>query len=183
MFAYGINTNILNLAQRCPDWPGQYATGWIENHQMRFEKAYPGSDRTFANIRPRQGGRVYGIVLWLDEASFQAVDRFEGYPKHYERKRVIAHVNGLGMEACWAYWSDHVDHVLPPSVDYYLGVLQGLQEANAPEEYLRSLIAETSYRWQNAPGFLASKIGRRSLPMPASPSRLAERKQLKRGKS
>ena len=147
VFSYGINANIANVENRCPEWPGQWAEAWLDNHHMSFDKQYPGSACTYCNIRLKPGRRTYGALLWLDKASFKQLDVFEGYPVHYERKKIVVHADGHGLTPAWAYWSDHVGPGAP-SHHYATAVLQGLMECHAPERYLDGLMADLGERFQ-----------------------------------
>jgi gamma-glutamylcyclotransferase (GGCT)/AIG2-like uncharacterized protein YtfP len=166
VFSYGINTALNQVGYRCPEWDGQWAPAFLDGHQMRFEKAFPGSGHTYCNVRPEPGQRVYGALLWLDSESFRSIDLYEGFPLHYQRKRVTVHVDGLGFEPAWVYHSDHVNSKLPPAVDYYTGVLKGLIDVGAPSQYVEGVIRDTAHRWLHP-------TGPKSLPKRESRSRRA----------
>lgn len=164
VFSYGINTALNQVSYRCPEWDGQWAPAFLDGYRMRFEKAFPGSGHTYCNVRHEPGQRVFGALLWLDESSFRSIDIYEGFPVHYQRKRVTVHAEGMGFEAAWVYHSDHVNSELPPAVDYYAGVLKGLIDIGAPEQYVEEVIRDTAHRWLHP-------IGTRSLPRRKSQSR------------
>jgi gamma-glutamylcyclotransferase (GGCT)/AIG2-like uncharacterized protein YtfP len=166
VFSYGINTALKQVAYRCPEWDGQWAPAFLDGYRMRFEKAYPGSGHTYCNVRPEPGQRVFGALLWLDGDSFRSLDQFEGFPVHYQRKRVTVHVEGLGFEAAWVYHSDHLDAELPPTVDYYTGVLKGLIDIGAPGHYVEEVIRDTAHRWLHPTGEAFSpRRGSRNRPV------------------
>ena len=155
VFSYGINANIQNVEDRCPTWPGQWAAAWLDNHQMSFNKQYPGSGVTYCNIEMKPGVRTYGALLWLDKGSFQQLDVFEGYPVHYQRKKVVVHAKGHGLTPAWAYCSTHTGHGAP-SHHYATSVLSGLIGCDAPDAYLDGLMADLGERFRG-------KLSRRAL--------------------
>lgn len=139
-FAYGVNTNIDNLRARCPEWTGGYEPATLSGYRMRFNKAYPGASTTYCNIQQHPGSTVYGVLLWLDEASFRRVDRFEGFPIHYHRELVtVTDSQDVGVMA-WAYASDHTDDTLRPCDSYLEAVLAGLLLREAPDAYLEEVV-------------------------------------------
>lgn len=142
MFAYGVNTNIRHLKKRCPSWGSTWCSAQLDDHRMRFEKAYPGAVNSYCNIREEPGSRVHGVLLWLDEDSFRRIDSYEGFPVHYGRKLVTVLSRKAGEQQAWAYFSDHVDPSLPPTPTYFRNVMEGLAASGAPRRYLDRLAEE-----------------------------------------
>ena len=140
MFAYGVNTNIEHLLHRCPAWNSKWMPAVLPDHEMRFSKVYPRAETSYCNIKRRPGSEAYGVMLWLDEDSFARIDRYEGFPVHYERKLVTAICGGRSMR-CWTYWSRHRSNRHAPHDTYMRNVMRGLIEyAQAPESYICELL-------------------------------------------
>lgn len=140
MFAYGVNTNIEHLLYRCPAWNQQWKPATLPDHEMRFNKVYPRSPVSFCNIKRTPGSQTYGVMLWLDAASFDAIDRYEGYPIHYDRKLVTAICDDQPLR-CWVYWSRHRNNRRAPHDTYLRNVMRGLIEfAQAPDHYVQELL-------------------------------------------
>lgn len=139
-FAYGVNTNIDHLRDRCPGWTGAFTTATLPDYRMRFNKAYPGAETTYCNIEPREGSVVHGVLLWLDRESFLRVDSYEGFPRHYQRRLVVATDDQGIDQLAWAYYSQFVDNRLRPSDHYLENVIAGLRAAKVPAEYLSEVL-------------------------------------------
>jgi len=143
IFSYGVNTNIEQVKERCPDWDGRWAPCMVRNWRMTFNKQYPSSPHTYCNIEPAKGDYVLGCLLWLDPKSFKALDRFEGYPVHYRRQKVVT----LSMSKAWAYVSDHKGDGAP-TAEYFEAVIAGLKQCGAHDEYIKKVIADAEQRFE-----------------------------------
>ena len=80
-FAYGSNINLGQMEQRCP---GARIVGpvTLENYELRFR------GHGFATIAPKENCSVHGLLWKLTPACEQALDRYEGYPRHYTKEPV-----------------------------------------------------------------------------------------------
>ena len=78
-FGYGMNTNLEQMAGRCP---GSKSLGHATLYDHEF------SFRTFADVYPRQGSKVEGVLWKITPDNLKALDALEGYPFMYDRKRV-----------------------------------------------------------------------------------------------
>jgi gamma-glutamylcyclotransferase (GGCT)/AIG2-like uncharacterized protein YtfP len=78
-FAYGMNTNLDQMASRCP---GAVCLGaaWIDDYEFVF--------RTHADIAQSPGGICYGVLWDIDKKHLQSLDALEGYPYYYTRFQV-----------------------------------------------------------------------------------------------
>jgi len=66
--------------------------GYIDHWRIRFnKKSYKNPVVGFANIEPFWGDRVYGVIFGIMNEDVARLDKFEGYPKHYQR--TMLHVN------------------------------------------------------------------------------------------
>ena len=154
VFSYGINANIDSLKLRCPSWDGTWTLAKLPKHRMEFSKQYPGANkRTYCNVHEDSNDHVWGALVWLDWESFIGIDGYEGFPEHYQRKRVEVEIeitegkvtDRLAVPS-WVYVSDHTGSAAPP-VSYYLGVLNGLHGINAPNSYIQNVIRRCADRW------------------------------------
>lgn len=60
--------------------------GCLENWRLRFnKKSYKDPTNGFANVEPFWGERVYGVIFGIRASDVAKLDKFEGYPKHYQR--------------------------------------------------------------------------------------------------
>jgi len=80
-FAYGSNINLEQMAHRCSD-AQIVGPVTLENYELQFR----GSG--FATVAPKEGSVVHGLLWKLTPESEQALDRYEGYPRHYTKEQV-----------------------------------------------------------------------------------------------
>jgi gamma-glutamylcyclotransferase (GGCT)/AIG2-like uncharacterized protein YtfP len=78
-FAYGMNTNLDEMARRCP---GAMSLGsaWINDYELVF--------RTHADITKSPGAICYGVLWDIDKNHLNSLDALEGYPYYYTRFHV-----------------------------------------------------------------------------------------------
>ena len=87
-FAYGSNIDLKQMARRCP---AAQVVGpvTLENYELAFR----GSG--FATIVPKNGSVVHGLLWSITPLCEQALDRYEGYPRHYTKEPVtVRRANG-----------------------------------------------------------------------------------------
>lgn len=89
-FAYGMNTNLTEMAQRCP---GARSLGAAQalNHQFEF--------KMFATVVPTLGVHTEGVLWDITDNCEQALDRLEGHPTFYDKKYVLVKHNGSIVRA------------------------------------------------------------------------------------
>ena len=82
--AYGSNLNVKQMQFRCPD-AKIVGTAEIPNYQLLFKGSKTGS---YLTIEPKQGCTVPAAVWSVSERDELALDRYEGYPRHYTKETV-----------------------------------------------------------------------------------------------
>jgi len=89
-FAYGMNTNLTEMARRCP---GARSLGAAQalNHQFEF--------KMFATVVPTVGVHTEGVLWDITDSCEQALDRLEGYPAFYNKKSILVKHNGSIVRA------------------------------------------------------------------------------------
>jgi gamma-glutamylcyclotransferase (GGCT)/AIG2-like uncharacterized protein YtfP len=78
-FAYGSNMNLQQMARRCP---GAVALGPARLPGWRL------TERTFADIDRDHEAETWGVLWEITAAHLWALDRYEGAPALYTRRRV-----------------------------------------------------------------------------------------------
>ncbi len=76
-FAYGMNMDPEGMERRCPDAKA-VGTATLKGYALRFRGG-------LANVEPVEGREVQGVLWEVSEKDLKALDRFEGYPKLYQR--------------------------------------------------------------------------------------------------
>ena len=89
-FAYGMNTNLTEMARRCPSARSLGAAQAL-NHQFEF--------KMFATVVPSVGVHTEGVLWDITDGCEQALDRLEGYPAFYNKKSILVKHNGSIVRA------------------------------------------------------------------------------------
>lgn len=130
-FAYGSNINLNQMEYRCPDAcvVGPVA---LENYELLFRRG------GCATIMPSEGGKVHGLLWSLTPECERSLDRYEGYPRFYD-KRTVTVRDGLGRElSVMAYVMDErFREPMLPTTAYYNGILEGYRQNGLPVTALK----------------------------------------------
>ena len=116
--AYGSNLSVEQMAHRCPG-ATIYGTGVVHDYKLEF--------RTHANIVPAMGENVPVLVWKITEEDRASLDRYEGFPVYYIRKKIPVEVSGETVEAMVYVMTDKKRR-LPPSCSYLATILSGYAE-------------------------------------------------------
>jgi len=140
-FAYGSNMDPEKMRERGIGF-SQRARAILKDYRLEFNKKASHNPREgYANIVSFQKGIVEGIVYEIRDADLAEVDRFEGYPNHYNRidvKLLLKHgqaVNAVTYIAC----PNKVRDGLKPSREYLDHLMAGRDLLS--ESYRRKLEA------------------------------------------
>ena len=130
-FAYGSNINLGQMDLRCPDAcvVGPVA---LENYELLFRRG------GFATIAPKEGGKVHGLLWSLSPECERSLDRYEGYPRFYD-KRMVTVRDGLGrsLSAMVYIMDERFREPMLPTDSYYNGILEGYQQNGLPVTALK----------------------------------------------
>ncbi len=80
-FAFGMNTNIAEMASRCPG-AINLGAAWINGYEFTF--------RTHADITTNPAAKCHGVLWEIDDKHLKALDGLEGFPYYYTRFSVSA---------------------------------------------------------------------------------------------
>ena len=86
-FAYGSNLNRKQMLERCPESTPVF-TATLPYYRLVFlgwSRQWRGG---VASIRPFRGEKVPGAVYEISEQCLRRLDKFEGYPRDYNRLNV-----------------------------------------------------------------------------------------------
>ena len=130
-FAYGSNINVEQMGYRCPN-ACVVGPVSLENYELLFRRG------GFATIMPRKGGKVHGLLWSLTPECERSLDRYEGYPRFYD-KRTVTVRDGLGRElSVMVYVMDErFREPMLPSTVYYSGILEGYKWSGLPVAALK----------------------------------------------
>ena len=132
-FAYGMNTNLDQMAARCP---GAVSLGlaWIDDYEFVF--------RTHADIEKSPGGRCYGVMWEIDDNNLRALDMLEGYPYYYTRFEIVAHTIDTSYYKVNAlvYQMTNQEYIQEPGSSYLEMVREGYAQHKVPQTQLDDAI-------------------------------------------
>ena len=129
-FAYGMNTNLTQMAARCP---GAVCLGpaWIDNYALVF--------RYFADIEPEVDSYCDGVLWEITEDNLMALDALEGYPYHYTRFSVVVNTD-RGSDTALVYQMVDQSFEQPPSNHYFNTVYEGYEQNNVDTHQLIEIL-------------------------------------------
>ena len=130
-FAYGSNINLDQMSYRCPN-ASVIGPVVLENYELLFRSG------GFATIMPRDGKKVHGLLWSLSPECERSLDRYEGYPRFYD-KRMVTVRDSSGRElSVMAYIMDErFREPMLPSTGYYNGILEGYRQNGLPVAALK----------------------------------------------
>ena len=129
-FAYGMNTNLTQMAARCP---GAVCLGpaWIDNYALVF--------RHFADIEPEVDSYCDGVLWEITDNNLVALDALEGYPYHYTRFSVLVQTD-RGTDTALVYQMVDQSFEQPPSNHYFNTVYEGYEQNNVDTHQLIEIL-------------------------------------------
>jgi hypothetical protein len=145
-FAYGMNTNIDEMTQRCP---GAINLGRciLKGFELKF--------RLHADIDQVEGSEMEGVLWDITEDCERALDRLEGYPYYYNKIEVFVKpnklVNNNSHIVAMAYTMTSKGQEEAPSVGYEQCLIEGYTANGLDIEKLTNKIDDLI---MNQPGYV-----------------------------
>jgi gamma-glutamylcyclotransferase (GGCT)/AIG2-like uncharacterized protein YtfP len=152
VFAYGSNLDALQMRDRCPS-AVLLACAWLKGHRL----AFVGSSRRWGGCgvatvqRGRGRSAVAGAVYVMSPTDMMRLDRFEGTPKVYVRRKVDVLLEEGKVLTCWTY--QHRSAELAEPAGSYVGrILRGYRALQLPKHAVhaavsRARLAEMERPW------------------------------------
>jgi len=121
-FAYGMNTNLDEMARRCP---GSQSLGsaYLNDFELCF--------RTHCDIAYNQGSKVHGVLWDINVDNLRALDALEGYPHYYTRFNVRVCQGRVWYNAL-VYQMNNQNWLAEPSQYYLDCVRDGYTQNGVP---------------------------------------------------
>lgn len=145
-FAYGMNTNLDQMARRCPT-AASLGPAWIDDYEFVF--------RTHADIAKSPGSICYGVLWDISKADLKALDMLEGYPYYYKRFRVRVNLGDHFVYALTYQMNDQT-YIQEPGCSYLEMVTEGYRQNAVPcgqidraINMVCSSLTETNTEWYN----------------------------------
>lgn len=111
-FAYGMNTNVAEMANRCPK-AISLGKCILENYELRF--------RHHADIDLVPGSYMEGVLWEITIECERALDNLEGYPYYYNKINVVVNDDIIAM----AYIMNVKGPEQVPSLSYEKCLIEG----------------------------------------------------------
>ena len=130
-FAYGSNINLNQMEYRCPD-ASVVGPVVLEGWELLFRRG------GFATIAPKEGETVHGLLWSLTRSCERSLDRYEGYPRFYDKRMVtVRDSEGRSLSVMAYIMDDRFREPMLPTESYYNGILEGYQQNGLPVSALK----------------------------------------------
>jgi len=129
-FAYGMNTNLAQMAMRCPK-ARCLGAAYLPNHQFRFAR--------HADILPIPGFVTHGVLWEITDDCLASLDALEGYPDYYQRKTVSVQHQLQSVEVMTYYMIGDLPDELP-GIGYVDMIKQGYFENRVPDRQIQEAL-------------------------------------------
>jgi len=133
-FAYGMNTHLGQMAQRCPT-AEVVGVAELQNYALEFS--------CHCNVVPAPGSSVPGLLWTITDQDLEALDWTEGYPTYYDRVRVPVVIDELPLNAV-VYFMPGKTQPCPPGRGYLDLVRTGYAQNKINQTQLEQAL-NTSY--------------------------------------
>ena len=118
--AYGMNTNVAQMANRCPA-AVSLGVAELPDYELVF--------RGCADIEPTPGSCMEGVLWDITDDCLAALDVLEGYPSFYTRYEVTV-FHDSEWKTALVYKMNAMD-LFPPNAGYLRMVFEGYSEHGA----------------------------------------------------
>jgi gamma-glutamylcyclotransferase (GGCT)/AIG2-like uncharacterized protein YtfP len=131
--AYGANTNMRHMAQRCPT--ARYVGNMIVDDMALIF-------RGVADVIPHKGSRVWCALWRIMPSDERALDQFEGYPTHYTKIVVdLVHKGKSKDVMLYVMAGNRRDRHEPPQ-SYEQTLREGYIACNMPQRQIDEAVRE-----------------------------------------
>jgi len=133
--AYGSNLNLEQMGERCPD-AAVIGTTTLRDYRLLFR-----GDRHsgVATIERKRGSSV-PVLLWeITEKCEKSLDRYEGHPRLYRKKKLMVNLDGDELVAM-AYIMNEGPPLAMPGTYYYSIILDGYRDCGFDENVLKQAV-------------------------------------------
>lgn len=145
-FGYGANLDPLTMAERIPT-AIPMIPAWIDGYVLTFEKpCSDGMGRSTIINTGRKRDRVYGAIYEVSYHGMQALDGYEGTPRHYQRTPLPVLASGGWRFNAWTYQAQIRKVGIEPPDWYVDKILAGIDYWRIPSGYRRKVL-ETANRF------------------------------------
>ena len=163
-FAYGSNINLNQMALRCP---AAQVVGpvTLEGYELLFR----GSG--VATIGTKAGSTVHGLLWQLTPRCERSLDRYEGFPRLYDKEPVtVRDAQGQELTVMAYVMTERYRTPAMPSEFYYQGIEDGYRQNGLP-------VRELKKAWENAVREVHAETSRTNAAASSPPKRRNRRER------
>lgn len=133
--AYGSNLNLPQMALRCPT-AEVAGTSELKDYELLFRGGGRGA---VATVEPKEGSTV-PVLLWkIKPGDEEALDRYEGYPRFYDKQMMEVELDGRTVSAMVYVMTPGHEFGIPS--DHYANVIwEGYETADFDTQILEDAI-------------------------------------------
>lgn len=143
--AYGSNMNEEQMAYRCPD-AELIGTGMIHGYELMFKGSGTGS---YATIEKKKDSVVPAYIWKISDADEARLDRYEGFPHFYYKKRIY-YKDEKGQNHAGMVYIMHEERELgAPTRRYFKVLADAYEEQGWDMQILRDALDVTFNKWMN----------------------------------
>ena len=129
-FAYGSNINLDQMSYRCPD-AQVVGPVELEGYELLFRRG------GFATIAPKEGETVIGLLWSITPECERSLDRYEGYPRFYDKRMVtVQDSQGRSLSVMAYIMDERFREPMLPTTTYYNGIQEGYRQNGLPVDAL-----------------------------------------------
>lgn len=135
--AYGSNLNLEQMGYRCPT-ATVVGRSEIKDHTLVFR----GNSYGVATIEPKKGCTVPVLIWNIKKFDEMSLDRYEGYPRLYEKENMQVELDGKTVNAM-AYVMTEGHRLQLPSKSYLETIREGYKTAEFDLKILYQAVQNT----------------------------------------
>lgn len=129
-FAYGMNTNLNEMARRCPT-AECIGPAWLDDYKLVF--------RTHADIVKSPNSICHGVLWDIKKTDLRSLDMLEGFPYYYSRFRVRVNT-GTSFVYAVTYQMNDQSYLQEPGRGYLDMVTEGYSQNGVPTDQIQKAI-------------------------------------------
>lgn len=115
------------MAERAPGSKPKFIAT-LPNFKLVFAREPSRGKGGVATIRPQKGEKVLGAVYEISESDLKRLDRYEGYPTVYDRRKVTVFSETNEPIEATTYIMNDQSQEAPPSPEYLAIIKQGYRD-------------------------------------------------------
>lgn len=136
-FAYGSNLDQEGMRRRVGEWL-DLKPAILRDHRLVFNVFSSSWRGGVASIEESPGSIVYGAIYLLEDNQLEKLDKYEGVPHLYHRRKITVESDGKPVEA-YVYVATNPRTRLKPSASYLALVLKGLKKLGYSDDVIQSV--------------------------------------------